>query len=130
MTTEQILEKHRQDFPLVEGEDSEHRARYYFLRGWLPEVFAEKKTTTYNMGLLTTIQINTSCPASPLKEPGFRVEDGMLYLNGSLIGEIIEGTVVDGLPFRFRHISGNKYLNGKIQEAQWMKPALAEQAQK
>lgn len=51
----------------------------------------------------------------------------MLYLNGYLIGEIIEGNVVDGKPFRFRHISDNPYLNGTIQQAQWMKPALAEQ---
>lgn len=39
----QILERHRLDFPFVEGDNSEQRERYYFLRGWLADVFADPK---------------------------------------------------------------------------------------
>lgn len=39
----QLLEKHRLDFPFVEGDESEQRERHYFLRGWLADVFADPK---------------------------------------------------------------------------------------
>lgn len=49
----------------------------------------------------------------PQRMPKMRVEAGMVYLDGRLLGEVISQ---EGNTIKFRHTGGNRYLDGREQE--------------